>query len=416
MADWALARLLARALARRHHAVFWAFVEELRQRPGAQPSRRLQLTHLATFLRYLARRPGQGPGPRWEQGYRVWLAQQPGAGRHPKTVQAYLRLARRFAERFWQAQGTRPRTCPVEPWLRARGTARLLPPAWRPLLLEYVRSLARRRKSWQAAVAHLERFWRWRQALGLSWAELDGPALGRYRRSLEALGLGPQTVAGALSDLRHWLRAWERRTLVALASGEVGSPRVPRALADYSLSVEQVRELLRAPDRTTPRGLRDAALLEVAYGCGLRLGELLALDLADLDLSAGWLWVRCGKGGKARQVPLGPQVCAVVRDYLARARPLLVQDPGEQAVWLSSPRGTRLTRRGPRIAQRYPLSFPFWFHRLRHSYATHLLENGLDLRSIALLLGHADLTSTTRYTQLRPLELQRVHRRCHPRG
>jgi integrase/recombinase XerD len=197
------------------------------------------------------------------------------------------------------------------------------------------------------------------------------------------------------------------------------APRLERRLP-RALTVQEVERLLAQP-KPTPTGLRDRALLEVLYGAGLRASEVLALRLQDVDLEVGFVRT-IGKGDKERVVPLGRMAIQAVRAYNERGRPFL-GGPGRlkaPELFLNS-RGRRLTRQGlhtiiKRHAAAAGLPPDVSAHTLRHSFATHLLEGGADLRAVQEMLGHADLSTTQIYTHVTAAHLQKVYREAHPRA
>jgi integrase/recombinase XerD len=198
-------------------------------------------------------------------------------------------------------------------------------------------------------------------------------------------------------------------------------PRLPKAAPGETLSVTEARRLLGAPDRTTPDGLRDRALLEVLYAAGLRRGEVLALDLGDLDHQQREVWVRHGKGDKGRVLPLTRAAWDEVMGYVERGRPALVGEHPDGA------RALFLTRRGGRLgeitllkllrrhAQAAGLKKRVTPHTLRRTFATHLLQNGVNLRHIQVLLGHEKLSTTAVYLRVDTKELRREILLKHPR-
>jgi integrase/recombinase XerD len=197
----------------------------------------------------------------------------------------------------------------------------------------------------------------------------------------------------------------------------VDAPKAGRSLPVF-LSAEEVRALLGAADPSTPRGLRDLAMLHTLYAAGLRVSELVGLLLPDLDTNAGVVAV-LGKGNKRRLVPIAHSTCDLVRQYLATARPLW-ERPGVNEVFLT-PRGRPMTRQGFwLLIRRYALlagiAKDISPHKLRHSFATHLLEGGADLRSVQAMLGHADISTTQIYTHVMTDKLVGMHRQFHPRG
>lgn len=220
-----------------------------------------------------------------------------------------------------------------------------------------------------------------------------------------------------LGDLRRFL-AWccSQKLLLADLTGwvpkvrvEQNPPRVP--------SVEEVRRLLSWPPEDTPLGLRRRGLWELAYGTGLRLGELVALDLGDLDLGGGWLVVRYAKNGHSRWAPVGDTAAAAVRAWL-EVRSQLWRERAGEALWVGLT-GIRLPhscaveeiKRASRA-----LGFRITMHSLRHAYATHLLQAGAPVRAVQELLGHAVLQSTQRYTRVTLTDLRSMVTHCHPRS
>jgi integrase/recombinase XerD len=187
----------------------------------------------------------------------------------------------------------------------------------------------------------------------------------------------------------------------------------------HVLTRGEVRMLLEQPKGTEPSALRDRALLEVMYACGLRASEAIDLELADIDLEAQVVRAR-GKGSKERLVPVGRAATTAARHYLERGRPRLVSDPSEAHVFVNF-RGHRLTRQGLyKIVQRHAksagLADRMSPHTLRHTFATHLLAGGCDLRSVQEMLGHADVATTQVYTHLSSERLKDVYFRAHPRA
>ncbi len=242
--------------------------------------------------------------------------------------------------------------------------------------------------------------------------------LAAHLGALHARGLGPRTLARHVSALRglyRFARAAGRRPDDPAALLE--SPRPPRRLP-RALSRADAAALVEAAGDESPRGLRDRALLELLYGAGLRASETVGLRPGDLDLH-GQFVVCQGKGGRQRLVPLGGAARRALDAYLARGRPALVRarDPGRLFV---NHRGRPLSRQGVwALVRRYAgragvrRAFP---HALRHSFASHLLEGGADLRSVQALLGHADIGTTEIYTHLPTDAVRRMYRAFHPRA
>jgi len=228
----------------------------------------------------------------------------------------------------------------------------------------------------------------------------------------------PATVARKLACLKGFFKFLVAQGVVTdNPTGFIETPRLWRRLPK-TLNQAEAGRLVEAPD-LEGLGLRDVALLELLYGAGLRVSEAAQLDVPNLNLDAGF--VRCfGKGSKERLVPLGKHAQAALRRYLDRERPVLVRGkPAVPAVFVNR-RGGRLTRQRiwqlvRRYAAKSQLDKAIGPHTLRHSFATHLLERGADLRIVQELLGHANITTTQRYTQVDRARLKRVHEQYHPR-
>jgi integrase/recombinase XerD len=231
-------------------------------------------------------------------------------------------------------------------------------------------------------------------------------------------GVGARSAARYLSSVRGFCRFLVReQVLAADPCALVDRPKLGRRLPD-ALGVDDVLRLLEAPPADTARGRRDRAILHLMYAAGLRVSEAAGLRLADLDLGRGV--VRAfGKGGKRRLVPLGEAAIATVELWLAdrAASARMAASP-----WLfPSPRGGCLTRQAlyKRIvahARAAGLRHPVWPHKLRHSFATHLLEGGADLRSVQTLLGHADIATTEIYTHVVVDHVRKAYKKAHPRA
>lgn len=242
--------------------------------------------------------------------------------------------------------------------------------------------------------------------------------LATYLADPDVMAKSPRSVARLQSALRHFWRGLMARGQV-LQDPTIGleSPRIGRPLPK-DLSEVDVDALLAAPDVSTALGLRDKAMLELLYACGLRVSELTGLPLASLNLRGGFLRVM-GKGRKERLVPLGETAADWLQRYLDEARPALVKAI-VPAVFLTQ-RGEAMTRENfwhliKRYALQAGISSAVSPHTLRHAFATHLLNHGADLRVIQLLLGHSDLSTTQIYTHVARQRLQELHEQHHPRG
>ena len=250
-------------------------------------------------------------------------------------------------------------------------------------------------------------------------AELTRPLLREFVFALKDLGLSAATIRRHVSAVRTYFGFLLGEGMVQEdPSDRLESPRLGRALPD-TLSVGEVEALLAAPAIEEPLGWRDRALLELGYGAGLRVSEMCGLGLTDLVLSEGLVRV-LGKGSKERLVPIGRSVLGALSVYLHTLRPTLDRGASRQRVFLNN-RGQPLSRVGAwgivkRAAGRAGLTKTVTPHTLRHSFATHLLEGGADLRAVQEMLGHADLSTTQIYTHVDREYLRSVHRQYHPRA
>jgi integrase/recombinase XerD len=238
---------------------------------------------------------------------------------------------------------------------------------------------------------------------------------GLYRMNLES-----RTVARHLVTMRNFFRFAQIQELITTdPSINLESPKIRRSLPGY-LRLEEVERLLEQPDSTTALGLRDRAMLEVLYSTGLRVSELIGLRVSDLDSKVGC--VRCiGKGDKERIVPVGRKALVMVDKYLRDARPKLLGKLRGSPTLFVNRRGVSLSRVGvwkilSGYGKRAGLRVSLTPHMLRHSFATHLLERGADLRSVQLMLGHADISTTQIYTHVVEERLKQIYKAHHPRA
>ncbi len=250
---------------------------------------------------------------------------------------------------------------------------------------------------------------------GVSRDDLVDFLAALYRQNLDS-----KSVARHLVTLRNFFRFAQIQEHIAEdPSVNLESPKIRRSLPGY-LRLEEVERLLNQPDMKTPLGLRDRAMLEVLYSTGLRVSELIGLRVSDLDTRVGN--VRCiGKGDKERIVPVGKKALTIVEKYLRDARPrLLGKAPGSPALFVNR-RGAPLSRVGvwkilSAYGRRAGMRVALTPHMLRHSFATHLLERGADLRSVQLMLGHADISTTQIYTHVVEERLKQIYKAHHPRA
>lgn len=240
----------------------------------------------------------------------------------------------------------------------------------------------------------------------------------QFVKALEAKGLSLRSINRSLVAVRGFFRFLVRDGYLEEDPWEeMGLPSLPRRLPEV-LTEGEVERLLEQPDPSTPLGMRDGALLELLYGTGMRVSEASDLRLEALQLDLGFVTVK-GKGGKERVVPLGEVAKERVVLYLKKGRPSLAKGSASPYLFLN-PRGGKLSRQGVwKVVKRYALAAGIKTritpHTLRHSFATHLLRRGADLRFVQAMLGHADISTTQIYTHVDREYLRELHRRFHPR-
>ena len=301
------------------------------------------------------------------------------------------------------------------------GSERRISPSWNRLTQRYLDSLLHERGLSERSIAAYGSDLR-RLTARLSQRDVGSDAVtqqdvSEHLRHLRRRGLAPRSIARALVSIRsffdHLVDSGDRPDNPC---ANLSAPRLWRKLPTV-LSESEVESILAAPDTSTPLGLRDKAMLELLYATGLRVSELVGLELAQLRVDQGFIVVR-GKGDKERVVPFGDSAEAWLDRYLRRARPELHQGRHER-IFVNG-RGGPLSRQGfwkrlrgygrvCGIAKVSP-------HVIRHSFATHLLDHGADLRSVQMMLGHADVSTTQIYTHIHAARLQRLYDRYHPRS
>jgi site-specific recombinase XerD len=299
--------------------------------------------------------------------------------------------------------------------------------AWDAALAAFDQDLARRAvaaKTRTAYASDVRDFAAWARDRGADPPQVEVRTLRRYAAGLSERGVAPATIARRLAALRGLFRVQmelgaREDNPAELLSSPKKAQRLPRVL-----KASEVAELLDSIPAATPLDLRDRALFELAYACGLRAEELVNLDLDSVDFDSETVRVE-GKGGKTRLVPVGEHARGALERYLARSRPALAGErPSDPALFLSKS-GRRLSTsdirrrltacarramaRSPALARAHP-------HALRHSFATHLLDGGADLRAIQELLGHATISTTQVYTRVESARLRSTYSRAHPRA
>ena len=288
--------------------------------------------------------------------------------------------------------------------------------------LEFERGLSR--NTLEAYRSDLLQYGAWLQRTGRDALEVGHAELAEFIAELATGRDGrppaaPATLQRKTACLRSFYRHLRRtNVLTDDPTAQLRAPKQSRRLP-HVLTRDEVARLLDQPAGTEPAALRDRALLELMYACGLRASEAIALEAADLDLEAGILRAR-GKGNKERLVPVGSAAGRALSAYLQRGRPRLVGDRWEARLFVNQ-RGSGLTRQGLyKIVQRHAasagLAAKMSPHTLRHTFATHLLAGGCDLRSLQEMLGHADIATTQLYTHLSADRLKDVYFDAHPRA
>jgi integrase/recombinase XerD len=264
-------------------------------------------------------------------------------------------------------------------------------------------------------------FGRWleQQALPTAPSQLGKQHIERYLFARLQQNISARSISRTLSSLRSFFRWQLREARIQLdPTQEVESPKLGKPLPK-TLSEGDVEALLAAPDHEEPLEMRDRAMLELLYACGLRVSELVGLRLSQVNFNQGLVRIS-GKGGKERLVPMGDVANDVLREYISQARPVLLP-AGQSDVVFPSRRGTEMTRQAFWYRIKYyaikaGISQSLSPHTLRHAFATHLINHGADLRVVQLLLGHSDLSTTQIYTHVARLRMQELHAKHHPRG
>jgi len=252
------------------------------------------------------------------------------------------------------------------------------------------------------------------------WAAFDRDSMLRYLLELKERKYAATTVARKIAAIKSFYSFLVAEGMIREnPTRDVPSPKVGKSLP-RPISIAQVRLLLEQPSKQeTVEAKRDSAMLHLLYASGMRVSELVSLNVTDINTDDGY--VRCfGKGHKERLIPIAPKAAQIVKEYLTEARPRLVRDSEEKALFLNR-RGERLTRQGiwqilKGYAKEAGLEAQVTPHTLRHSFATHMLSGGADLRSVQELLGHANISTTQVYTHLTTDHIRRAYEKSHPRA
>jgi len=237
--------------------------------------------------------------------------------------------------------------------------------------------------------------------------------------ALKSKGLASKTTGRNLSALRTFFKFLLQGNYLSVdPTLNIDSPKIQLRLPSI-LSIAEVESLLCQPDVKTTRGLRDRAMLELLYATGVRVSELINIKLNNLNLEIGYL-IAYGKGSKERIIPIGESAKKYLKEYLIKVRPKYMKEITNPFLFLN-PSGKKFTRTGfwkiiKRYARKAGINKPLSPHTLRHSFATHLLERGADLRSVQVMLGHVDISTTQIYTHISPEWLKKIHKQYHPRA
>lgn len=239
-----------------------------------------------------------------------------------------------------------------------------------------------------------------------------------YLLHLQKKGRAMSTISRNLASIRSLYQFMSKNKMIDQdPTVELDSPKVEKKLPQI-LSTHEVELLLEQPKCVDLKGFRDKAMLELLYATGIRVSELINLNLSDINVEMGF--IKCNKGSRERMIPIGSIAISAIQEYLNKSRGLLIQKPDEKALFVNI-NGRRLTRQGFwKIIKQYKnqakISKDITPHTLRHSFAAHLLENGADLRSIQEMLGHSDISSTQIYAQITKNKIKEVYKKTHPRA
>lgn len=322
----------------------------------------------------------------------------------------------------------------LNPHRRRRGPAKV---PYDPAPLNPLRGYQREHEEWCLAAGRsvhtvraqsmaILRFIVWCDERGLTRPQdITRPILERYQRHLyhyrkrNGAPLSVTAQLGLLTPLKAWFKWLARQNhILSNPASDLELPRKPKALPKGILSVAQIEQVINQCDVTTPLGLRNRAMLETLYSTGIRRLELIGLKLYDLNLEQGTLMIRRGKGGKDRLVPIGERACAWIDKYLREVRPELQVGVDDATLFLHDDgrpyKAGRLGDLVKRHLEHAGVRHPGACHLFRHAMATHMLENGADIRYIQLILGHADLATTQIYTQVSLTKLKEIHSATHP--
>lgn len=264
----------------------------------------------------------------------------------------------------------------------------------------------------------LKQFKRFLEDCEVSYNRVDENVMNEYIEDLEKMGKKPSTISRCIASIRSFFQFVLRKGKIKTdPTKNIQSPKIEKRIPSI-LTSKEVELLLEQPTDVDLKGIRDKAMLEFAYATGMRVTEIISLDIDDVDFEQGC--VNCKKANKQRTIPLGKLSLKALKDYVDEARDILIKDENEKALFVNI-NGQRLTRQGFwKIIKYYKeqahITKDITPHVLRHSFATHLLQNGADLKAIQTMLGHSDISSTQVYMQFQTDELKNIYRKAHPRA
>ncbi len=252
----------------------------------------------------------------------------------------------------------------------------------------------------------------------LNYTKIKEEDIKEYLEHLQSIGKKPSTISRCLASIRSFYQFLVRNKKVkADPTAHIQSPKIEKRIPSV-LTAKEVELLLNQPKNVDLKGTRDKAMLEFAYATGMRVTEIISLDVKDVKLDEGY--VVCHSGSKQRNIPLGTLSLKALKEYIEEARPVLIRDEKVEALFVNV-NGQRLTRQGFwKIVKYYKeqahITKDITPHVLRHSFATHLLQNGADLKAIQTMLGHSDISSTQVYMQFQDSGLKNIYKKAHPRA
>ena len=264
----------------------------------------------------------------------------------------------------------------------------------------------------------LKQFEKYIQENEENYAELTNEGIKTYIKHMQEIGKKPSTISRGLASIRSFYQyEAKNKTVKSDPTDGIQSPKIEKRVPSI-LTSNEVALLLDQPKNVNLKGTRDKAMLEFAYATGMRVTEIISLNVDDINLETGY--ATCKNGKKERTVPIGNMSLKALKDYMVNARNTMIKDENEKALFVNV-NGERLTRQGFwKIIKYYKeqahIEKDITPHVLRHSFATHLLQNGADLKSIQTMLGHSDILSTQVYMQFQDESLKNIYKKAHPRA